>query len=99
MLKKILQSLGLVKKKTVRADKPAGEVTHFYGHLGVAIVKFNRDITAGSKLTFLGSTTDFSQTADSMQMDHKPTTQALKGKEVGIKVKSKVRQGDQVYLD
>ncbi|HEY4500095.1 MAG TPA: translation elongation factor-like protein [Candidatus Paceibacterota bacterium] len=99
MLKKILQSLGLAKKKTVRTDKPIGGVTHFYGHLGVAIVKFNRDISTGSKLTFVGPTTDFSQTADSMQMDHKPTTQAPKGKEVGIKVKDKVREGDQVYLD
>lgn len=98
MLKKILRSLGL-SKKTVRQDKPVGEITHYYGDIKVAIVKFDQDVKAGSKLTFVGATTDFSETADSMQYDHKPIQVAPRGKEVGIKVKEKVREGDKVYLD
>lgn len=78
-------------------EKPIGEVTHFYGNLGVAIVKFNKEVAAGSELHFKGVTTDFTETAKSMQFDHKPIESAPKGKEVGIKVKGKVREGDLVY--
>lgn len=98
MLKKLLKALGL-SKKTPRTDKPVGMVTHFYGKAMVAIVKFNQDVSKGSKVTFQGATTDFSQSVDSMEFDHKPIDPAPKGKEVGIKVKEKVRDGDEVYLD
>lgn len=98
MLKKILQSLGL-SKKSPRTDKSVGEVTHYYGHLGVAIVKFNQEISTGVSLTFQGATTDFDQNLDSMQLDHKPVLKAPKGKEIGIKVRKKVREGDSVYLN
>ncbi len=98
MLKKILQALGL-SKKMPRTDKPAGAVTHYYGGLKVAIVKFNQDVPSGSAATFQGATTDFSQNLDSMELDRKPVMKAPKGKEIGIQVKKKVREGDKVYLD
>jgi len=98
MLKKLLRALGLAKK-VPRTDKPVGEVTHFYGDLSVAIVSFNQDMPVGKNVTFQGATTDFSQTIDSMQFDHKSIQSAPKGKEVGIKVKEKVRQGDMVYAN
>jgi putative protease len=77
--------------------KPIGEVTHYYSHLGVAIVKFAKAVSAGTKLRFKGATTDFEETAASMQFDHKPIETAKKGQEVGIKVGQKVRDGDQVF--
>lgn len=98
MLKKLLKALGL-SKKVPRADKPVGEVTHYYGGLGVAIVKFNQDVTAGKNATFQGATTDFSQNLESMEADHKQVQTAPRGKEIGIKVKNKVREGDKVYLN
>jgi hypothetical protein len=98
MLKKLLKALGF-SKKTVRTDKSVGEVTHYYGNLGVAIVKFNKDVPVGKNVTFLGATTDFSQDINSMELDRKPVTTAPKGKEVGIKVKDKTREGDEVYLN
>jgi putative protease len=98
MLKKLLQSLGL-SKKAPRTDKPIGEVTHYYGNLGVAIVKFSKDISVGANVTFQGATTDFSQNLESMQLEHKAVMLAPKGKEVGVKVKKKVREGDNVYLN
>lgn len=98
MLKKILKALGL-SKKTVRTDKPIGEVTHYYSGLEVAIVRFNQDMPVGKNITFQGATTDFSQNLDSIQLEHKAIMMAPKGKEVGIKVKDKVREGDKVFLD
>ncbi|MBU6141821.1 hypothetical protein KGO95_01710 [Patescibacteria group bacterium] len=96
MLKNILRSLGK-KKPKVRTDKPVGTVTHYYGGLGVAIVKFKKIMPAGADVQFCGATTDFSQTLDSMELNRKPIAKAPKGKEVGIKVKKKVREGDNVY--
>jgi hypothetical protein len=87
-------------KKTVRAvspSKPIGEVTHFFTEIGVAIVVFKQNIPAGTLLYFRGATTDFKQLADSMQLDHVPVAVAKKGKQVGIKVKSRVREGDKVH--
>jgi putative protease len=73
-----------------------GEVTHFYDHLLVAIVKLKAPIGVGDELHFKGHTTDFKQKIDSMQFDHKEIESGKKGQEVGIKVKEKVREGDDV---
>lgn len=77
--------------------KPIGEVTHFYGGVGVAIVKFKKTIAVGTRVRFKGATTDFEETISSMQYDHKPIEGAEKGKEVGVKVGGRVREGDRVY--
>src|SRR3989338_11311017 len=95
MLKKLLRALGF-SKKVPRTDKPVGEVTHYYSNLGVAIVKFNQDMPAGKNVTFQGATTDFSQDLTSMELEHKSVAVAPKGREVGLKVKEKVREGDKV---
>lgn len=78
-------------------NKLIGEVVHYYGDLGVAVVKFGKNVKAGDRVQFKGATTDFEQALDSMQFDHKSVDEAKKGKEVGVKVKNKVRAGDEVY--
>lgn len=77
--------------------KPIGAVTHFYGHLSVAIVKFSKKVDVGAKVRFKGTTTDFEETIKSMQYDHKDIRSTKKGQEVGVKVDGKVREGDLVY--
>ncbi len=44
-----------------------------------------------------GKHTDFTQTVDSIQIEHQNVTRAEKGKVVGIKIKEKVREQDQVF--
>lgn len=78
-------------------EKVIGEVTHYYSHLEVAIVKFNRKVKIGETVHFKGHTTDFTETIKSMQYDHKDVDEAELGQEVGIKVSEKVRQGDKVH--
>lgn len=85
------------KAKAAKAEKPIGEVTHFYSKIGVAIVKFNAVVPVGTKVSFKGANTDFEETIDSMQYDHKPIDEAPKGKEIGIKVSEKVHEGVLVY--
>ena len=78
-------------------QKPIGEVTHYYGGLRVAIVKFNTKVEKGTVIAFKGAHTDFTQTINSMQYDHKDIEAAGKGQEVGIKVDQKLREGDKAY--
>lgn len=79
-------------------EKPIGVVTHYFGHINVAIVKLTKPLKVGETLKFKGHTTDFEQKADSMQYDHADIESGKKGQEVGIKVKELVREGDEVYL-
>lgn len=78
-------------------EKPIGEITHYYGKIGVAIIKFNREVKKGEMVHFKGPHTDFSQQISSMQYDHKDIESAKKGQEVGIKVEQKVGESDKVY--
>lgn len=81
----------------MKEPKPIGEVTHYYGHLSVAIVKFAKAVPVGKTIHFKGATTDFKEMIRSMQYDHKEVKEAKKGQEVGIQVKGKVREGDEVF--
>lgn len=88
--------------KAAKASKPKekkkiGEVLHYYTNIGVAVVKLNNTLKAGDRISVKGATTDFEQSVDSMQINHKNVEEAKKGQEVGMKVADKVREGDCIY--
>jgi putative protease len=83
--------------RTKPKTKLIGQVTHFYGGISVAIIKFNEPVKVGEMVQFFGATTDFKEKIASMQYNHKDIQQAQKNQEVGIKVEGKVREGDEVY--
>lgn len=103
--KKIVKKTKKVTKKKsakksapkLKITKPIGTVTHFYGGIKVAIIKFKKPMKKGAEIKFKGATTDFSQKLKSMQYDHKDIPVAPKGKEIGVKVDKKVRDGDEVF--
>jgi len=74
-----------------------GKVTHYFGKIGVAVVKLTAPLSLGDMVHFRGTSTDFTQTVDSMQIEHKPVQEAKAGEEVAIKVGARVREGDEVY--
>ena len=39
--------------------KPIGEVIHYYDHIGVAVVKFNRGMKVGETVNFKGRSIRF----------------------------------------
>ena len=78
-------------------EKKIGKVTHFFGKIGVGIIKLSDALKAGDKIKIKGATTDFEQEVGSMQIDHKDIEDAKKGDEVGIKLDEKVREGDEVF--
>src|SRR3990167_2291646 len=73
--------------------KPIGKITHFYGCIGVAIIKFTKPVNVGDSIQIKGATTDFTQKISSMQFDHKEIETAKKGQEVGIKQKIECVKG------
>lgn len=81
----------------VKAPKSAGKITHYFSNISVAIVKFSKNMPVGAELRFKGATTDFRQKLSEMQYNHQPIKIAKKGKEVGVKVNDRVREGDQVF--
>ncbi len=91
-----------VKKSPAQQGNPKpvllGVVTHYFGHISVAIVKCKKPISVGDALWFKGATTDFRANISSMQWEHKPISRSKKGQEVGIGVSERVREGDEIYV-
>jgi len=79
-------------------EKPIGRITHYYSNLSVAIIELTGgDLKVGEMIHIRGKHTDFTQTVDSIQIEHQSVPQAKKGQVVGIKVEEKVREHDQVF--
>ncbi len=75
-----------------------GPVTHFYPRISVAIIKLARSLNLKDRLHFLGPRTDFEESVDSMQLNHKNIIEGKKGQEIGVKVMIQpVHAGDNVY--
>ena len=74
-----------------------GWVTHFYNHLGVAVLNVQMPIHKGDVLHIAGHSTNFEQKVKSMQIDHREVTAAFPGDDLALKVNGRVRSGDRVY--
>ena len=74
-------------------------MTHYYSHLGVAIVQINNGtLKTGDSIHIQGHTTDFTQPVESMELEHQHIDQAAIGQIVGLRVKDEARVHDIVYL-
>ncbi len=78
--------------------KLIGKVTHYFGKISVAGIELSDTVKVGETISIEGTTTGFEQEIDSMQIDNKPVEEAGPGDLIGIKVKDRVRVGDNVYL-
>ena len=78
-------------------EKPIGTITHYFSKVNVAVVKIAETVRVGDSIAIRGATTDFTQTVESMEVDHVPVQEAKKGQEIGMKVLKRVREGDNVF--
>ena len=79
-------------------ETEVGVVTHFFGHISVAGIQITQGpVKVGDKLHFKGHTSDFEQTIDSIQVEHKTVEEAQTGESIGIKTDQKVREHDKVF--
>jgi len=80
-------------------EEAVGNVTHYYSHIGVAVVQINKgSLKSGDTVHFKGHTTNFSQKVDSLEFEHQHIEKASAGQSVGLKVKDHAREHDIVYL-
>lgn len=78
--------------------KLIGKITHYFSNIGVAVLDLSASLEEGDTIRIVGGeNTDFTQTVDSMQIEHEKAKTAKKGDSVGMKVNEKVREGYQVY--
>jgi len=75
-----------------------GEVTHYFPHVNAAAIKLLKSgLKVGDSVYIKGHTTDFKERVLSIQLDHATIPEGKRGQEIGLLVKSRVRQGDKVY--
>jgi putative protease len=80
------------------ADEKIGVVVKFFVKPSVAAIEVTSGgIKTGDLLRFRGHTTDFTEQVQSMQVENKPVEEAPPGSMVGIRVKERVRENDDVY--
>jgi putative protease len=81
-----------------KKEELIGKITHYFGKIEVAIVEITKkDLKVGDTIHIKGSSTDFEQLVKSMQVEHDQVDKAKKGEIIGLKVKDKTREGDEVY--
>lgn len=74
-----------------------GHITHFFSKINVAIIELTLPLSVGDRILIKGPFTDFDQTVDSMQIDHKDIQKAEGGQSVGLKVSQTAKEKDVVY--
>lgn len=95
-------SVAIVAKRVVpppkKPETKMGEVTHYYAQIGVAVIQVDqKPIRMGDTIHVRGHTSDFTQTIESMEVEHESVLQATAGVLFGMKVIQHVRVGDSVY--
>ena len=96
----------VTKPGAVAAPAPAplpgeriGVVTHYFGHLSVAVVKLDPDtaLRVGDNIHIKGHTSDFGQRVESLQVGHAPVQEVGPNDDFGLKVVDHAREHDVVY--
>jgi putative protease len=77
------------------AEVKIGEIVKFFAKPSVAAVVITAGgLKVGDTIRIHGHTTDFTQKADSMQVNNQPVNEAKVGDDVGILVSDRARPGD-----
>lgn len=74
-----------------------GHVTHYFSHLGVAVLSLTGELNVGDTIHILGHLTDFTQPVGSMEIEHHSVKSVKAGDDVALKVAELVRPHDKVY--
>ena len=74
-----------------------GKVIHFYDKIGVAVIKLEKPLKAGDSIKFVHGENEFTQSIESMQLEHVQVESGKKGQEVAVKVDKETKSGTQVY--
>ena len=74
-----------------------GSILHFFSKINVAVVELSTSLSVGDMTLVKGPQTDFEQTVESMQIEHKNLQKAEKGQSIGLKLVQSAREKDIIY--
>lgn len=78
-------------------EKQVGKITHYFSKPGVAAVELEDSLKVGDTIHIKGHTSDWTQSVESMQIEHDQVEEAGPGDDIGIKVEDHAREHDIVY--
>ncbi len=82
----------------INIDKPVGKVTHYYDKLGVAIVDLSSgSLKVGDQVKFKRGEDEFTQSIDSLQVEHSQVDSVKSGDSFGLKVSQIAKPGTLVF--
>lgn len=86
-------------KATVKKEH-IGHISNYFQKIGVAEITLKAgQLAVGDKILFTGNTTGaYKTTVNGIRLDDKPVEKAKKGDVISVKLDSKVRRNDKVYL-
>lgn len=84
-----------MKNKVTEAQ--VGKIIHYYNKIGVAIVDVSAPLKVGDTIKISGHDKEFTQTVNSIQIEHQQIQSAKKGDQIGLKVDQPVKEKDLVY--
>ncbi|MBN1156288.1 hypothetical protein JXA85_01605 [Candidatus Woesearchaeota archaeon] len=74
-----------------------GKITHYFSKIGVAVIQLTGNLRVGDKIRVKGATSDFTQSVDSMQVEHEKIEEAKPGDDIGLKVAAHAHEHDKVF--
>ena len=80
------------------SEQLIGKVTHYFGKPHVAAIEITSgELHVGDTIHVRGHTSDFTQTIESMQIEHASVEIAKPGDNIGVQVLEHAHEHDQVY--
>jgi hypothetical protein len=79
------------------SEQKVGVVTHYFGHINVAAIALEDELRAGDQIHIVGHTSDFTETVESMQLEHEKVSVGKRGDEIAINVVEHAREHDEVF--
>ena len=74
-----------------------GKVTHYDGHIHVAVLMLKQMLKVGDRIRIYGRAVDFTQLVTSLEIDQGSVQWAQPGDDVALKVIEPVQVNDRVY--
>ncbi len=78
-------------------DKEVGKVIHYFDKAMVAVVGLTDELAAGETVKFVRGESEFTQTVESMEVNHEKVQSGKAGDEIAVKVNEATHEGAKVY--
>lgn len=79
-------------------ERKVGQISHYFNEIGVAGIEVTGKIQVGDVVHVTGHTSDFTQTVDSIEIEHEHVEEAGAGDSIGVKLVDRARVHDEVFV-